>query len=175
MMFAKHGFRCALVVGVASVATAQEVIQTAPPGAIAPVGGDVRRVSSIIGAPVALQGADNYGRVDDVVLNSQGGIGYLAVSANGQRALLPYSAANINYGQRTVRYDVTPQAIQPFMFQGNSWPAMYDSAYISRVQNVFPNTTGLVPGTVGPAGTTVKEKTKVTPGGGIKVKDKVVP
>src|SRR5262245_55255241 len=40
----------------------------------------IRRVSQLIGSNVQLQGVPNYGKVEDVVLDNNGGIGYLVVA-----------------------------------------------------------------------------------------------
>ncbi len=100
----------------------------------------VRRVSQLIGSNVHLQGTNNYGKVEDVVLNENGTPGYLVVANNNKYAMLPWNAARINYGQRTVHYNVTPQAIQPLFFGANAWPTVTDQQFTNRINQVFPNT-----------------------------------
>ena len=99
---------------------------------------EVRRVSQLIGSNVALQGNDNFGKIEDIVLNENGAPGYMVVSNGGQYAMLPFNAANINYGRRTVSYNVTPQAVQPLFFAQNAWPNMSDQMYTTRMHRVFP-------------------------------------
>jgi sporulation protein YlmC with PRC-barrel domain len=97
-----------------------------------------RRVGQIIGSNIRLQDGTNYGRVEDVVLDDDGSIDYVVVSREGQYGLLPWSAARVDYGQRVVTYDVTPQAVQPFFFAPNAWPNYSAPEYRTRVRNVFP-------------------------------------
>src|SRR5258708_8746577 len=91
----------------------EEVVQETRTTTTTPAGSntEIRRVSQLIGSNVRLQGDDRYGKVEDIVLNNNGGIGYLVVARGGRYALMPWNAANINYGQRVWAYDVTPQAV----------------------------------------------------------------
>jgi len=178
--------RIGLAVGVAAVASglaiAQDVVQetrtTTTPGGTTT---EIRRVSQLIGSNVRLQGVNNYGKVEDVVLNNNGGIGYLVVGKGGRYALMPWNAANINYGQRVVSYDVTPQAVQPLFFEQNAWPTISDQQFTTRMQQVFPGAGAVrretlrpVEGTLpAPGGTVVKEKVKVKRNGDVRVKEKV--
>ena len=78
---------------------------------------EIRRVSQILGANVRLQGEDTYGKVEDIVLDENGTVQYLVVSKGDRYVMMPYNAANVDYGQRVVIYDVTPQAVQPLFFE----------------------------------------------------------
>ncbi len=149
---------------------------TAPAGAVA----GPRRMSQLIGSNVQLQGANNFGRVEDVVLNPNGGIGYLVVGNNGRHALMPWNAANFNHERRVVSYNVTPQAVQPLFFAPGAWPNISDQQFNNRMAGIFPNAgvvnraalrpvEGAVPGVVGGP---VIEKEKVKPNGTIKVKER---
>lgn len=98
------------------------------------------RVSQLIGSNVHLQGANNFGKVEDVVLGQNGAPAYMVVSNGGRYAMMPWHAANINYGQRAVTYNVAPQAVQPLFFEQNAWPNNANNGlYHSRVMQVFPN------------------------------------
>ena len=156
-----------------------ETMTTALAGAV--VAGP-RRMSQLIGSTVQLQGANNFGRVEDVVLAPNGGIGYLVVGNGGRHALMPWNTANFNHTQRVVTYNVTPQAVQPLFFAPGSWPNMNDQVYTGRMNEIFPNAgvvnraamrpvEGAVPGVVG--GPVVEEKDKVKPNGTVKVKERV--
>lgn len=133
------GFLCGLLMATGSLAHAQ-VTTTETTTTTAGTGGtEVRRVSQIMGSTVQLQGVNNFGKVEDILLSDDGGIGYLVVSANGKSVLLPWDAGNVNYAQRVVTYDVTPQAVQPFYFERNAYPNFSDQQYTTRMQQVFPN------------------------------------
>jgi len=185
-MLRRSSLVSALALVASGVVFGQDVVQetrttTAPNGTTTTTTTETRRVSQLIGSNVRLQGNNNYGKVEDVVLDNNGGIGYLVVSNGGRYAMLPWSAADINYGQRVVTYNVAPQAVQPLFFERNAWPNVTDQQFTTRMQQVFPaagvvrrDALRPVQGTIPPpAGTVVKEKVKVKPNGDVKVKEKV--
>lgn len=150
----------------------------AGPGALA----GPRRMSQIIGSEVRLQGANNFGRVEDVVLDPNGNIGYLVVGRGGQHAMLPWNAARFDYGRRVATYDVAPQAVQPLFFAPGAWPNLNDQQYAGRLGSVFPNVgpvnratlrpvEGAVPGVVG--GPVIEEREKIKRDGEVKVKERI--
>ncbi len=158
------------------------ITQTTTTGPAGMPAGESRRISQILGSNVALQGAPNYGRVEDVIVGPNGAISHVVVRNNGRYAMLPWNAGNFNYGQRAINYNVTPQAIQPLFFGANAWPNMNDQVYANRMNQVFPNAgvvnraalrpvEGAVPGVVG--GPVIQEKEKVKPNGTVKVKDRI--
>ena len=120
--------------------------------------GEMRRASQILGSTVQLQGTDNFGKVEDIILGDNGGPSYLVVSNGGKFAMFPWNGANINYGRRVVAYDVAPTAVQPLFFERNAWPRPADTQYLGRVTRVFP------------AGAPGRVKVKVRPDGTIKEK-----
>ncbi len=90
-----NGFLCGLLVAAGSLANAQ-VTTTETTTTTAGTGGrEVRRVSQILGSTVQLQGVNNFGKVEDIILSDSGGIGYLVVSANGKSVLFNFNAGNV--------------------------------------------------------------------------------
>jgi hypothetical protein len=165
-----NAFLCGLLVAAGSFAQAQVTTTETT----TTTNTEVRRVSQILGSTVQLQGVNNFGKVEDIILSDDGGIGYLVVSANGKYAMLPWNAGNVNYAQRVVTYDVTPQAVQPLYFERNSYPNMSAPQYTTRMQQVFPNArAGAVPSSAQPGGPIVeeKEKVKLRPNGKVIIKD----
>lgn len=126
-----NALACGLVLAVSGQAIAQVTVTT-------PIPAGTRTVNQIIGSTIRLQDGTSYGRVEDIVLNEDGSVEYLVVSREGSYALLPWSAARVDFGQRVVTYDVTPQAVQPLFFAPNAWPNVSDSQYVTRVRTVFP-------------------------------------
>jgi len=180
-MFRISGLVWGLVLATSGLAFGQVVQETRTTTAT-PAGTEIRRVSQLIGSNVNLQGNNNFGKVEDVVLDNNGAISYLVVSNGGRYAMMPWSAANFNYGQRVVNYNVTPQAVQPLFFAPNAWPNISDQQFTNRMTQVFPGTgvvrrevlrpvEGTVP--IGPGPAVVKEKEKVKPNGTVKIKEKV--
>ena len=182
-MFKYSGLVCGLALAATNVAQAQQVIQETQTTTVAPTGDvtEVRRVSQILGSTVRLQGNNNFGTVDDIVLDNNGGISYLVVSNGGRYAMLPWGAGNMNYGQRFVTYNVAPQAIQPLYFQRNAWPNVYEQQYTTRMRQIFPGlgarrevprpVPGTAPLTTQPG--VVEEKVRVKPNGKVKVKETI--
>jgi len=149
-----NGLLCGLLMAAGSVAQAQVTTTQTTVTTTTPANPEVRRVSQILGSTVQLQGVNNFGKVEDIVLDNNGGIGYLVVSsADGKYTMLPWNAGNVNYGRRIVTYDVTPQAIQPFYFERNVYPNFTAPEYVTRVRRVFPNLGRVrTPGVVVPPG-----------------------
>lgn len=191
-----NGLVCGLALFASGPALAQVVQETqtttTPAGTT-----QVRRVSQIIGSNVRLQGSNNFGKVDDVVLDQNGNISYIVVANGGKYAMFPWDPARVNYGQRYISYEVTPQAVQPLFFAQDAWPNITDRQFTARMQKVFPNvapvrrevlrpvegtitppagTVAPPPGTAPapvPPGGVIQEKIKEKPNGTIKVKEKV--
>jgi sporulation protein YlmC with PRC-barrel domain len=183
-MLRKLGLTFGFALVASSLAVGQEVIQETRTTPTSPNGATTgyQRVSQLLGANVRLQGDENYGKVEDVILDNNGGIGYLLVSKDNRYVMMPWNAADINYGQRVVAYDVAPQAVQPLYFERNAWPTISDQQYTNRVRQVFPGSRNVrrevlrpVPGSIPPPGgaPAVEQKVKVRGNGDIKVKEKV--
>jgi len=168
-----NGILCGALMVVGPLAHAQVTTTettTTTPGT---GGTEVRRVSQILGSTVQLQGVNNFGKVEDIILSDDGGIGYLVVSANGKSVLLPWDAGNVEYTKRVVTYDVTPQAVQPLYFERNAYPNISAPDYTTRVRQVFPNVRRAQ--TVRPDGPSIEstEKVRVRPNGKVIIKEKV--
>ncbi len=184
-----NGFLCGLLFAASSFAHAQVTTTETTTTTAGTRGTEVRRVSQILGSTVQLQGVNNFGKVEDIILSDSGGIGYLVVSANGKSVLLPWNAGNVDYTQRVVTYDVTPQAVQPFYFERSAYPDMSAPQYTTRMQQVFPNAGAVrsvqpvapvIPNAgqvrqVQPAAPVIEstEKVRVRPNGKVIIKEKV--
>jgi sporulation protein YlmC with PRC-barrel domain len=170
-MYRLSGYTLGLMFFASGLAVAQEVVTEVPT-----TGGEMRRVSQIMGSTVQLNNGTGYGKVEDIVLGPNHQVQYLVVNHDNQYAMLPWTAGRYNPTQRVVSYGVTPQQIQPMLFAQNAWPRMNDPAYFRHVNTVFPQAGVVIPGsnaTVVPAtpGAAVPaERVKVKPNGTIKVK-----
>lgn len=157
--------------GLAGAQVVTEVQTTATP---AGANAGVQRISQILGSSVQLQGANHFGKVEDAVIDSNGRIAYLVVSSDGRNVMLPWSEGHFNFGQRTVTYEVAPQAVQPLFFETGAWPNVWEPQYMTRVRGVFPRAgvyrrEVLQPGA--PGGVT-EEKIKVKRNGKVKIKER---
>jgi len=174
------GLACGLVLASAGLAGAQVITETqtttTAPATGATTG--VRRISQLLGATVQLQGVNNFGRVEDAVLDENGAIAFLVVSSNSRSVMLPWSEANFNTGQRVVTYNVSPQVVQPLYFETSAWPNVWEPQYMTRVRRIFPRAgiirrevlRPVVP--VAPPGTTVLPPATAVPPGGV-VEEKI--
>lgn len=158
-MYKFTGFACALLLTSPCVAqvTPGTVTTTTTTTAAAPT----LRASQILGSTVHLQGTNNFGKVDDIILSDDGGPTYLLVSNGfgGQQVLMPLSAANYDQGLKAVTYNVTPQAVQPLLFAPSAHPNVVDQQFTTRTNQVFPTDARKIKIKERPNGT-IKEKIK---------------
>ena len=117
------------------------------------------RASQILGSTVHLQGTNNYGKVEDLILSEDGGPTYLVVSNADRQVMMPLNAATFDQGQRAITYNVTPQAVQPLLFKQNAYPNLADPQFTTRMNQVFPMSGEKVKIKERPNGT-IKEKIK---------------
>jgi hypothetical protein len=117
------------------------------------------RASQILGSAVHLQGTNHYGKVEDLILGDGGGPTYLVVSNAGRYAMMPFGAATFDQGQRAFTYNVTPQAVQPLLFNQNAYPNLADPQFTNRTNQVFATSADRVKIKEKPNGT-IKEKIK---------------
>jgi sporulation protein YlmC with PRC-barrel domain len=130
-----NALACGIVLSASGLAMAQVTeTRTVSP----PIPAGTRTVNQIIGSSIRLQGGTSYGRVEDIVLNDDGYVEYLVVSREGSYAMLPWSAAKVDYGQRVVTYDVDPQVVQPLFFTRDAWPNYSDPQFTTRIRSAFP-------------------------------------
>jgi len=178
-MLKSTGIACGLLLTTGYLAHAQvpavttETVTTAPAGAT-----EVRRVTQILGSSVQLQGTNNFGKVEDIVLGDNGSPSYLVVAANGKYVMMPWNAADVNYARRVVTYDVAPQAVQPLYFERNAFPNVADQQYTTQMTRIFPRR-GMIRRqsfeTVQPGGAVIDEteKVKVRPNGKVIIKERI--
>lgn len=133
------GLTCCFLFAVNGLVQGQEAVQETTRVKQTPTGTkEIRKISKIIGSNVRLQGSNNYGKVQDVILNDNGGIEYLVVTHDNRYVMMPWTAANMNYGQGFITYNVTPQAVQPLLFAPTAWPDITQQQWITQTRTVFP-------------------------------------
>jgi hypothetical protein len=132
------GFACSLILSTPCLAQAQLGTTTTTTTTETTAPTSPLRASQILGSTVHLQGTNNYGKVDDIVLGNEGGPSYLVVSNGGRYAMMPFGAANFDLAQRAVSYNVTSQAVQPLFFDHNAYPNIADPQFTTRTNQVFP-------------------------------------
>lgn len=157
------GFACALLISTPCIAQVTPGVPASPATSATPTINDAApglRASQILGSTVHLQGTNNFGKVEDLILSEGGGPTYLLVSNGGRQAMMPLNAATFDQGQRAFTYNVTPQAVQPLLFNQNAYPNLADPQFTHRMNQVFPTSAEKVK---------IKEKSNGT------IKEKVKP
>jgi PRC-barrel domain len=97
------------------------------------------RVSTVVGTSFTL-GTESVGKVTDVVMNDGGCIEYLIVQDGEGFIAVPWSAATVNYEQKTVVVQsttVTVEKLRELRFTQDKWPNFADATYSQRVQGVW--------------------------------------
>jgi hypothetical protein len=61
----------------------------------------------------------------------------VVVAREDRYALMPWGVATVDYGRRSVVFDVTPQVVQPLFFARDAWPDVADPQFGRRVQDAF--------------------------------------
>jgi len=136
------GFACALVFStpcLAQVVPGRTTVTTTTTTAAPAPARTSLRASQLMGTTVHLQGTNDYGKVEDIILSDDGGPTYLLVANNGQYVMMPLNAATFDETQKSLTYDVAPQAVQPLLFKQGAYPNIADPTYTSRLNQTFPN------------------------------------
>jgi hypothetical protein len=107
-----------------------------PREAAAGPGVRVNRVSTLLHAKVQLR-EGSYGTVEDVVLNDDGCVEWLVLSAEDEYAVVPWQAARVDFAQRVVRVDVPRERIREFRFTRDHWPDFRDARFTDRIYRVY--------------------------------------
>jgi hypothetical protein len=97
------------------------------------------RFSTIMGATVRLQDDVSAGKVEDIVLSRDGTcIDYLVVTENDKYVLVPWSAAKVDFGQRTVAVEIRKEKYRQVpTFTREAWPDLSDTKYTERIYNYY--------------------------------------
>jgi hypothetical protein len=126
----------------------------------------IRRVSDVIGSTVRLQGGDQYGKIEDIVLNDAGCVEYIVIAHESGYVLVPWAASTVNYEERVITVDTTPQKLETLIFTKDNWPTPTDPQFTQRVQRVFGDSAlrrgapggGNIPGREDPGGGAVRSR-----------------
>jgi len=121
-------------------------VQREVPRRVEPAGrvsAEFPRASSIIGARVSIQGDVAVGKVEDLVLSQNGTVEYLVVLNEDKYVLVPWAAAKLDPGQRTVMVEIRQEKFREVpTFTRESWPNFSDTQYIERINTYY----GVKPG-----------------------------
>jgi len=99
---------------------------------------EVRRISAVMGASVALKDADRMGKVEDFVVNDDGCIDYLVVGYEAKYVLIPWSVATVSFDRNVVRVDVTRETFLGVpTFTKDHWSEVSSGRYLERVRHAF--------------------------------------
>lgn len=126
---------CVLVGGVWP-ALAQERIREARKES---KGGDVRKVSALMGSKVSVRDGDALGEVEDLVINDNGGIDFLIVRNEDDYVAVPWSVTTFNALRRSVMVNnsISRAKLRDVTFTRNNWPNFYGDTFGRNLQNVW--------------------------------------
>jgi hypothetical protein len=98
---------------------------------------EIRRVSSIIGGTVFVQGDVSVGKIEDIVLSEDGCVDYLVVMAANKYVLVPWSVARFDFERRTAVIEIGKEKFQEVpTFTRDRWPTL-DSGYVEKLYTFY--------------------------------------
>jgi hypothetical protein len=98
----------------------------------------VPKATILIGAPVSIRDHHSIGKVEDLVLNDNGCVEYLVVWNDAKYVLVPWSAARIDFGQRTVAIEIEREKFREVpTFTRDRWPDLSDAGYVERIHTHY--------------------------------------
>jgi hypothetical protein len=101
-------------------------------------GRGAHRARDLLGVQIRLRDGYSVGTVSDIVFNDDGYLEYLVVETEGRDALVPWSAARLNFESRAATLDV-PRARWRDVpaFPRDRWPDLGDPGYRARISGYF--------------------------------------
>jgi hypothetical protein len=128
------GLACCLLLAGAVCASAQVKVEVDRRGRE----GHHLRASKIIGATVSLENNAAGGKVEDIVIGSDGMVDYLVV-ANGDRFVaVPWGAANIDFDRHTVAVEIPEARFREVpAFTRDKWPDFNDNKWVEGVHKFY--------------------------------------
>jgi hypothetical protein len=91
----------------------------------------------VIGASVTVQDGAS-GKVEDLVINENGCIEYLAVVNENKYFLVPWEAAKVDFGRRTVVLEVRQEKFREIpTFTKDAWPNLSDTVYVEKLRTYY--------------------------------------
>jgi len=100
----------------------------------------IRGLTLLLNTPVHLQGGASAGRVADFILTENGSVAYVLIFHNNRLLLVPYSAAQVNWEQKTVTLNVNLDRLnQAPTFAQNQWAEILapQSQYMHQMQSFW--------------------------------------
>jgi hypothetical protein len=104
---------------------------------------EVRRISSIIGSSIFVQGDRSVGKIEDLVLSENGCVDFLVVFHEGKFVLVPWNAARVDFERRSIFLEIPREKFMEVpTFAKDQWPNLHDNRYVEKLYTFY----GLPPG-----------------------------
>jgi hypothetical protein len=105
---------------------------------------EVRRVSTVIGASVRVEGGETFGKVEDVVLSEDGCIDYVVLGYEDRFIAVPWTIVRADFAQRTVLVNVDRRVLldAPHFARGEWAELSANSAFVQKVRTHFRSHAG---------------------------------
>jgi sporulation protein YlmC with PRC-barrel domain len=102
-------------------------------------GGEVRKVSVLMGSNVAIRDGDSLGEVVDLVINDNGCIDFLIVRYEDDYMVVPWTVTTFNVQRRSVVVNsgITRAQLRDVTFTKNRWPNFYSGAFSRNLRTVW--------------------------------------
>jgi len=102
-------------------------------------GGEIRKVSVLMGSKVTIRDGDSLGEVVDLVINDNGCIDFLIVRYEDDYVPVPWTVTTFNVQRRSVvvNTDITRAKLRDVTFTRNRWPNFYGDRFSRSLRTVW--------------------------------------
>jgi len=98
---------------------------------------NIRRISSVIGGTVFVQGDVSVGKIEDVVLSEDGCVDYLVVMEANKYVLVPWTVTRFDFERRTAVIEIAKDKFYEVpTFTRDRWPSL-DSGYVEKLYTFY--------------------------------------
>lgn len=74
-------------------------------------GTEVRRVSTVVGGHFAISGGEDFGKIEDLVINDRGCIEYVVIVHEDHYIPVPWTVVEVDYAKNVVMVDITRERL----------------------------------------------------------------
>lgn len=99
---------------------------------------EVRRVSTVIGATVRVASDQEFGRVEDVVINQSGCIDYVVLAYEQRFYVVPWTVTTVDFGTKVITVDIArDRLLKAPSFTGDHWTEISTTAFREKLHTFY--------------------------------------